>query len=425
MMYESLGYLLCRLKPIINQETKRGNMRMESLTKTAAMLTLLGIAAFSGCTGNNPMNSADGGSSNGKPSSVQGQVELYGRASSIDSTSRTITLVNQPVTIVVDPAAEVVFKDGGGETPTTLGSILPGDSLEVRGDMQGNGTLLANRVRVRPDENNELELRGRVSQIDPVARTIMLADNLTLIVVAPAATIVHKISSAELPITLDEIAPGDSVEVRGATQLDGSLLADRVRLRDEDTFESELEFKGSIASVDHETGIIYLNERPEAIRTDSLTFIFSKQEQDTSATTSFAKRGADDSGDDTFGKDDIKVRITLAHLSVGDTVEIHANRISTDTLYAVAIELEDGMFDLNHEIEFKAHLTGIDLGTGSVSFDTESRVGFVVASTMLRGLNNQNLALTDFTVGMLVEVYGFATDSASFQIVLMKQDNNL
>ncbi len=350
-----------------------------------------------------------------------GEVEVAGRVLTIDANGRIMTLSGFQSTIEIAPDAEVVLRDNNGETPITLSQINPGDSAEVRGDMQGNGTLLADRVRIRMDENeNEIEKGGRVESIDAIARTLTLKNDPTLYQVAANAQIVQKVSGTETPIDLGDITPGDSVDIRGSAQTNGSVLVDRLRLRVgfDDDFASDLEFKGEITEIDYTGSTFSVSTRSGVISVDANTYIFTKVDFNDTA-SGIAKRN----GESTDTR--LKQRIQFTDLVAGDTVEVYAKVTGLNMYYAVAVELEDGAFENDQEVEFKSVIAAIDANTRVVTFTTESWIGNVHIDAVLTGLNDEAIVLSAFAVGQIVEVKGFSQPNGELTITEMKRDNNL
>ncbi len=256
--------------------------RFTNLTKVA--LTLGAVATlFSACSQKEssslgpvspaPLN--NGSTRNFTASSV----EISGRVTTIDAVARTMQITGQAATIQVATQAEVVLKTNGNETPITLADILPGDSVDVRGDFQGASTFVADRVRKRQNDNaNEIEFGGRVVTIDAGARTMTVTGHGELITVAANAEVVSRAQGMEVAISLADINPGDSVEIRGTAQA-GGILANRVRLRVqhvEDGIDSEVEFTAAILSIDYAAGTFMVSGHSETITTDSATIIFGR-----------------------------------------------------------------------------------------------------------------------------------------------------
>lgn len=344
-------------------------------------------------------------------------VELFGRVAAIDPAARTMSLVNQLVSIRVQQNAEIVLKTGGDEIAITLLDIQPGDSVEIRGFF-GTSEFLADRVRKRqPEQQNELEIAGRVATIDLSLRQLTLVGNAQLIIVSTTAQIVLKAEGLVTSIQLSAIQVNDSVDIRGFLQTDGSLLADRVRLRPvdvKDGFDSEFEFKGAIVDIDYVARSLRVQARSELITTDNATFIFGKVDRERSS-------NASSDGDDDAERR--KEPIPFDDLVIGDIVEIHANGIDANTLYAVAIEVEDARFQDDLEIEFRDFIASVDLSTLTVTFQNRPETGIIAHGAVLMGFNNEIITLADFATGQLVEVEGFSQGGLTFQIIKMNKED--
>jgi Domain of unknown function (DUF5666) len=247
------------------EDTKVSNLR--NLLKTglvmAAMTAVVGACSQSGSniTGpsssdSTPASSLTGSGSGTNDSRTSSSTDLYGRVASIDAGNRTMQITGHSATVNVDANAEVVYKANGNETPIALSAIAVGDSIEVRGFFSGSANFNADRVRKRPLGNGvgEIEFGGRVVSIDATARTFTLTGHPELITVEINAIIVKRSSGNEVSITLDQIKPNDSVDIRGAAQA-GGILANRVRVRGPHAKDSTVssvpttQFKGAMALV--------------------------------------------------------------------------------------------------------------------------------------------------------------------------------
>lgn len=362
--------------------------------------------------------------------SPSASLELYGRIESVDVENNSLTIVGISTLISVLENAEIVRKGSGDDVPITLSDIMPGDSVEARGTMAAGDTLLADRIRIREDDfpENEVYFDGRVESIDLSTRIILLVGNPQPITVDQNAEIVSKNGGSEIPILLSDIMPGDSVEIRTNLLPDGTFLANRVRVRTGgDDFASELRFKDTITMIDYEAKIIFFDSLPEVLLVDENTFIYMNSDVGSKNSGSFALSGGgdDDDDDDDDIADTTKIRIELIDLKAGDFVEVHANRIHADTLYAVAIEIEDEVIDNRNEVEFKDFIATINYETGAITFENSTMVGTVLEGALLIGLMDEALAITDFVVGDIVEVRGFRTSDTSFDITRMEKENNL
>jgi hypothetical protein len=210
------------------------------------------------------------------------EMEFGGRVAAVDPVGRTIALVNNAMVITVLPMAEIVQKNGGVELPIGLEDIALGDSLDIRGNLQGDGSLAADRVRLRvgrEDFSADLEIKSTVTEIDYANGTLRVAGRPELIVTDANTFIFVKVGGGRngdgsslgrgddgqesdddrltMPITLTDIAVGDTVEVYADVVDASTLYAAVIELEDgamEHAFE--VEFKDILATVDLATGTV-------------------------------------------------------------------------------------------------------------------------------------------------------------------------
>lgn len=406
-----------------------------TLTTIILTFSMIWIQGCSGDSQTNPLTSNSpanvNGNNYGQANGNDGisfasttDTEFHGIVESVDVENSSLAIVGLSTFISVLENAEIVRKGSGEDVIITLSDILPGDSVEARGTMAAGDTLMADRIRIREEDaqGNEVEFHGTVESVDSDARIILLVGNAQPITVDVNAEIVSKNSGSENAILLSEILPGDSVEIRANELADGTVLANRVRVRTGGhDFRAEIEFKATISMIDYDAGMIFFDSVPEVLLVDSNTFIFMDTDLDDKGSSSFASSdGDDDDADDTT-----KMRIELLDLNAGDFVEVHANRIDADTLYAVAIEVEDDVIDNRNEVQFKDIIATIDYETGVVTFENSSLTGTVVEGALLTGLLEETIAVTDFAVGNIVEVKGFKTSETEFDIVRMEKEDHL
>lgn len=374
-----------------------------------------------GCSGNSPMapESRDGANFKGGNTSTNlaAQVEFASRVATTDAVQRKLTFTSNNEIVFAASDAEIVRRNGNTDTPISFSEIAVGDSVEIRGNRQSDNSVLADRIRVKSeDNNNEIEFGGRVSTLDASTRAMTLVGDPRVIHVADNAEVMNQ--DLQVQIDLSEIVPGDSVEIRGVNQPDGSVLADRVRLRQADSGDTDLEFRGRILSIDYGAGSFTVSGRTESILVDAATVIYAKLSP---SQRELGKQGHDDNGDldsSTY------TPLSFTDLQLGDSVEVHANIIDASTLKATAIELEDADGILE-DIEFKATIASIDPITRTVTFTGQNWVGTVSETALLTGFNYETIALTDFPVGQLVEVKGFPGQGDALEVVRMHKENNL
>lgn len=391
------------------------------ITVAAGFSLMLGLV---GCSDNPvaPMKtSVQSGQRDFTENQVRGQVEIYGRVATTDISSRSLTITGQSMSVAVNVGAEIVFKDGGSETPIDFSQIMVGDSIEVRGSTSG-GTLNADRVRIRPNDIGlETEFGGRVEFVDTTTSRIKLLDDARFILVAPMAELVQRNKDAETITSLAAIRVGDSVEIKGNTQPDASILASRVRVRLDQTgtgddFRAEVEFKTTILSIDYANGTL-LTAFCWQVQTDSMTYIFTSDEtEDLSTLGAAARRGYDEIPDSTHSQ------LSFADLKVGDSIEVYGNYLPTSGIYAVAIKLERGSLNTHREIEFTKVIASVNASNRTVTFVRDDRTATVDWLADLTGLNNEPLTLDAFTAGMRVEVKGFFGTDGQVTVVRMHRE---
>ncbi|MGB5107547.1 MAG: DUF5666 domain-containing protein [Candidatus Zixiibacteriota bacterium] len=393
-------------------------------TKLTAKLTaiLAALVVMIGCSSNSPL--APGGTSGSvnkggnSDFTTAAQVEFGSHVATIDIATRKLTFNSNSEVVYAAADAEIVRRNSGNETPIDFSEIVVGDSVEVRGNRQSDNSVLADRLRVKTEDGNaEVEFGGRVATIDAGARTMTFFGIPTVISVMANAEVMNH--DLQVQIDLSEIVPGDSVEIRGSAQADDSVLADRVRLRKNESSSSDLEFKSAITVIDYTAGTFTVNGRSETILVDAGTIVYAHLSDFEHGLSKRGHGGDDD--DDAVGADTI---LSFTDLKVGDSVEVHANIVDTATLLAVRIELE-GNHGMINEVEFKATIASIDAATRTVTFNGQTWNGTVVETAVLLGYNNEPISLSDFAVGQLVAVKGFPGATETLSIVRMHKENSL
>jgi uncharacterized protein DUF5666 len=152
-----------------------------------------------------------------------------GKKVEFDGTVESVT----PPTLKV--AGQIVVTNGDTKIKRsgqaiTLGDVKVGDKVEVEGVAQPDGSVLASKIKVEDDENdddqgeNEVEFQGTIQSITPP--TLMVSGRT---VVTNGST---RIRSGDKIITLTDLKPGEKVEVDGTRQADGSVLASKIKVED-------------------------------------------------------------------------------------------------------------------------------------------------------------------------------------------------
>jgi Domain of unknown function (DUF5666) len=154
--------------------------------------------------------------------------ELEGRVASLNAAARTLSVGD--VTVSVPTTATIRH----GDTTLTFAQIKIGDRIEVKGVRSGN-TLNATEVKVETDhpedpnkpgddgddDADEAEVEGSVTIQTRACPAVTFT-------VGTATTVVTNASTEFRDTTCATLATGDTVEVKGAKQTSGAVLAKRV-----------------------------------------------------------------------------------------------------------------------------------------------------------------------------------------------------
>lgn len=120
---------------------------------------------------------------------------------------------------------------GHGDQTLSLGALKLGDNVEVEGAAQADGSVYARTVKVEDaNENqpqnepqNEVQFTGGIQSLSPFR-----VAGRTVSVTGQTQILDHKNAA----ISFSALRVGDTVEVEGTSQADGSVLARKVRLED-------------------------------------------------------------------------------------------------------------------------------------------------------------------------------------------------
>lgn len=162
----------------------------------------------------------------------EGEVEFEGKVDSVGASS----LVVAGRTVLVDASTRLV---GHEDTPITLADFQPGDLVEVEGTAQADGSVLAKKVELEDDDegdhdgdddgdddDDEVEFTGTISSLSPltIAGRTVTTDGST-----------RYLGDDHKTLTPAEVLKvGNRVEVEGVAQPDGSVLAKKIELEEED-----------------------------------------------------------------------------------------------------------------------------------------------------------------------------------------------
>lgn len=122
-------------------------------------------------------------------------------------------------------AGTTVILDASG-APVGFSTLTVGLRVAVRAERDGTGEFVATRIQVEEDEAEEVRLTGAIEALGPDHLTVQ---GTTFLV--DAATEIEDADGND--ISLADLAVGMVVEVRGAPDAAGTLVATRIRVEDE------------------------------------------------------------------------------------------------------------------------------------------------------------------------------------------------
>ncbi|MFQ5631784.1 MAG: DUF5666 domain-containing protein, partial [bacterium] len=267
------------------------------------------------------------------------------------------SLVVDGLVFFVDANTDIRDRDGN---TILLSGIVVGAFVEVKGRLNVDGTLLADRIREEDDDGSaiELELKGFVEEITDSTITIagktFSVDSLAKI-----------LDRDKLPLLFSQLQVGTFVEVKGKFRADGLLWVVRIKIKN--ASGTEVELKGVVEALSQTE----ITVKGMVFSLDSATVFLDHSRNPSDIST----------------------------LQVGQFVEVKARRQPDGSLRAVRIKLED---DHENEVELKGAIVSIT-GNSITLFN----VTFVIDSTteILDNLKNP-ITLADLQVGMIVEAKG-------------------
>lgn len=248
-----------------------------------------------------------------------------------------------------------------------FGDLQVGAVVEIRADVQADGTLIATRIEVEDRFEDKVELTGTIESIGSGSSgdTLVVA-GITFFVDANT-----EISNNEdNPIGFADLMVGLIVEIRGIVQQDGKFVATRIKIKDR--IEDEVEVTGVIEQItetSEETTITVLGR----------TFVLT---------------------DNTVILDENDTVINLSMLFVGQTVEIRGDLLSDGTLIALRIKIEDREAN---EIEVEGPIDSFG-SSGPKTLEVIGIIFFVTDTTQILDEENNSISFDELQLGQTVEV---------------------
>ncbi len=291
------------------------------------------------------------------------EVEGEGRVSGLTAGTACPTLQFVVESVVVRTTAATTFENG------SCGSILPGVKIEAKGTRQLDGSIVASRIEIKDRAEVEVEGEGRVTSL--VAGTSCP----TLQFIAEGILVRTTGATRFDDGSCSNILPGVKIEAKGTRQLDGSIVASRIEIKDRAGVEVEGE--GRVTSLVAGTSC------------PTLQFIAEGVLVSTTGATRF------DDG-------------SCANILPGVKIEAKGTRQADGSIVASRIEIKDRA---EAEVEGEGRVTSLVAGTScpTLQFMVEGVVAGTTAATRF-----ENATCSDIQPGVKVEARAARQPDGSF-----------
>lgn len=173
---------------------------------------------------------------------------INGIVSAITKTPPTFKFTVNGQEILGDAATQFY---GDGDKPDTLDSLAIGVRVEVKAERKTDGTVYAVRIHVNDDaedDDQEVEFDGKITATDGAATPTLTVTNLSsdaIIVKTTTSTVVRRRGDVQ-PLTALQI--GQTVEVEGTKNADGSVTAKKISIEDDES-DGKFEIEGTLSGL--------------------------------------------------------------------------------------------------------------------------------------------------------------------------------
>lgn len=248
----------------------------------------------------------------------------------------------------------------------TIADLLPGQFVEIEARKQSDGSLLAYKIKVKEVFENEFEFSGFVDSVG--VDFLILSGRLVYL---DSSTLYY--GNDRSLLTLADIRKGQRVEVKGSLQIDGSVLARKIKM--ERLWSEFFETTGTIENL----GSDWLIVNGFTFKIDSATIVMGHQH----------------------------TLIQFSDLQMGQWVEIKARPLTDGSFLALRVKVEDrneGQIELTGQID--------SLTAGSITV-----AGFIFtvdSTTIVLDLQKNSMPFSDLQSGQLVEIKGMLQANGSF-----------
>ncbi|MFQ5708717.1 MAG: DUF5666 domain-containing protein [bacterium] len=149
---------------------------------------------------------------------LEDEVELRGAIEALTDT--TITVLGTTFNVTENT---VVLDDN--KNPISFGDLSVGQIVEVRGEILAGGTLVALRIKVENNNQNELQVKGPID-------TLRASSLFVLGIEFQVDSNTQILGKKNEPISFADLMLGQIVEIRALKRTDGSALATRIKVED-------------------------------------------------------------------------------------------------------------------------------------------------------------------------------------------------
>ncbi len=199
-------------------------------------------------------------------------------------------------------------------SPITFSQLNVGDYVEIKAYRQADSSFLAVRIKLEDTPQNQIELKAKIESI--VGNDISVG-GVTFSTDSNTIFLDHN----RMPITIAFLSVGMLVEVKGFKRQDGTYYATKVKI--EDFINNEVEVRGTISEINSNSVTV----AGVTFDVDNSTQVFDHQNNP----------------------------ISYSSLQAGQLVEVKGLRISSSSVKAVRIKLEN-----NEDIEIFGRITAIN-----------------------------------------------------------------
>lgn len=289
------------------------------------------------------------------------EVELTGTIESLAGDN----LVVAGMTFFVDANTNIL---DNSENPISFADLMVGHVVEIDAKRQADGRLLATRIQVEDRLEDEIEVTGAIQEVSESSITVL---DRTFVITEHTAIW----DTNNSPISLSDLSVGLIVEVRADLLADGTLVAIRIKIKNQAAHEIEvagpIEFLG-----------------PDALDVLGIHFLITQN---------------------TEVLDHDNNPIAFSDLAEGQNVQVHALLQPDGTYLATRIKVE------------AAVLLSATIGQlNSNSFVLLDKNVLTDANTLILEKQNRFLTFADLQVGQFVQVRAEQLDSGTLQATKVK-----